>query len=191
MQTHELLAQHYFLDALDFHQRFLTYWESAPRESSRVKSFIDLLMACECMLKSQCIIAYNAEPLSSAYERVKNLGHNIEKLSRNAEITFPSQAHEQARTYFGKFPVGLRYSVDTYHFFFPIIGSPPQNGLSYAHTLGNSIWMHQAEETVKALITWGKMRFCGEIDANIDSIMESETEINTAIARPKINQQKK
>lgn len=183
--THRYLAQHYFLDALDLHSRFRTHWEDQPRRSSRVKTFIDLLMACECMLKSQCIMARITLPIGDAYAQVRVLGHNIHKLSFSAEKAFPSTVHKRAREYFSPFNVGLRYSVDAHEYFFPV-GSPQQaNRPSYRFTLGNKNWMDAAESVVTELIKWGKTEFNGEVDENIEHILHNEVELEAVIREPK------
>ena len=145
---HNLLAQHYFLDSLDLHNRFLQHWEDQPRRSSRVKSFIDLMMACECLLKAQCILSQNLKPLGEAYGQVKKFGHNIDNLSRFAEKSFPMQAHGQSRDYFGQFSVSLRYSAESHHFFNPIENSGPPDRPNYCMTLGNSVWLQGANNVV-------------------------------------------
>ncbi len=189
--AHRSLAAHYFLDALDLHSRFLAHWECQPRKSSRIKSFIDLLMACECMLKSQCVMARTSIPLDQAYAEVKGLGHSIEKLSRSAECTFASPAHEQARLHFSSFGVGLRYSVDAHEYFFPVIGAQSGGRHNYSGTLGNSDWMKAAESVVVELIAWGKAEFTGEVTDEIEDILPNETNIELALRSHQGVQRKK
>lgn len=178
---HRTLAQHYFLDALDLRHRFQVHWEDQPRKSSRVKSFVDLLMACECLLKAKCLLAMKNLPLIDAYLEVKGLGHSINKLADVANAAFPSKAHSRAREHFGKFGVGLRYSVDAHEYFFPM-GKPQKSGRhSYSETLGNATWINSATATVDELIEWGANQFNGYVDDDISTILRVEAEIEAAI----------
>ncbi|UJW82548.1 hypothetical protein [Hydrogenophaga sp. SL48] len=180
--SHNTLAQHYFLDALDLCHRFQAHWEDQPRKSSRVKSFVDLLMACECMLKAQCIVAREHLSLAEAYSEVKGFQHNIKELATAADLAFPSDVHGRACEYFGSFSVSLRYSVDVHEYFFPI-GSPPKSGRKgYDETLGNSVWRNAAVATVNELLEWGKNRFNGEVTDNIADILRSAAEVETVIS---------
>lgn len=52
------LAEHFQRDALDFAARFDLLWEAGPllHKMGRTKSFVDLLMGCECALKCHCFL---------------------------------------------------------------------------------------------------------------------------------------
>ena len=179
--THKILAKHYFLDSLDLFHRFRAHWEEQPRKSSRVKSFVDLLMACECMLKSKCFMAKQHIPLIEAYKEIKTLGHNIERLATVANQTFPSEVNVRACQYFGEFSVGLRYSVDAHEYFFPM-GKPTQSGRRpYSDTLGDTAWIKSASSTVEELIQWGKESFNGEVGDDIEAILNEGMELEAAI----------
>jgi hypothetical protein len=191
MPSHRYLAQHFFLDALDLHFRFRAHWDDQPRKSSRVKSFLDLMMACECLLKAQCIMARIPLPMIQAYAEVKALGHDIHKLSLSAEEVFPSPVHKRARQYFGFFSVGLRYSVDAHEYFFPVGGYQRTNRKSYGSTLGDTNWMHAAENVVSELIEWGKAEFNGEVEADIENILRTEEQLEAAVREPPLRARRK
>lgn len=179
----KLLAQHYFLDSLDLHCRFLRHWEEQPRKSSKVKSFIDLMMACECLLKAQYLLCQTERPLAEAYSHIKKLGHNIVKLSRAAEEIHPLQAHEDSRLYFGQFSVGLRYSAESHHFFFPIKNNATCRP-TFSTTLGNSVWIQGANDVVVALTHWCRPHFTGIVTGNIDEILLEERDIESVMIKP-------
>jgi hypothetical protein len=159
------------------------HWEDQPRRSSRIKSFVDLLMACECMLKAQCIMAKADVPLPDAYRQVKDLGHNITKLAAAAESAWhaPSEVHRRAREYFGSFGVGLRYSVDAHQYFFPLGRKPRSGSKSYHATLGNHGWRCAAEAAVGELLEWGQSQFTGEVTDDIEVIWQSDLDIEAAV----------
>lgn len=182
--SHRTLAQHYFLDALDLHRRFKQHWEDQPRKSSRIKSFVDLMMACECMLKSQCILARSAIPFPKAFAEVRKLAHNVNGLSRVAESAYPSTAQERARRHFGKFAVRLRYSADAYAYFFPVGSKRLGKGASYDETLGDSAWLTAAESVVTDLIEWGRSMFNGEVLDDIEANLLAEQEVELAVNGP-------
>lgn len=178
---HMTLAQHFFLDALDLCERFHAHWEEQPRKSARIKSFVDLLMACECMLKAKCLLARQHLPIAEAHKEVRGLGHDINKLVTAVQMISPSEVNERARKYFGPFSVGLRYSVDSYEYFFPIGGSPRAGRPTYGETLGNACWMSAAIATVEELIVWGRTSFNGEVDDDIESILTASVEVEAAL----------
>lgn len=191
IRAHHSLGQHYFLDALDLHERFRLHWEDQPRKSSRVKSFIDLLMSAECMLKSQCIMARLDAPIVMAYAEVKQLGHSIEKLSHSAHRAFPSSTHARVRQYFGSFDVGLRYSVDAHEYFFPVGGSQQAGRRSYRCTLGDTNWINLAESVVQELIEWGKLEFNGLVEDDIETVLLCDGELESVIQSTKARQRRK
>lgn len=172
--VHKALANHFFLDALDLVSRYRAHWDSQPRQSSRIKSFIDLLMACECILKAQCLLGRGMMPPEEAYQEIRKLGHDIGKLSDSAKTFFPMPAHERAKQQFHRFNVGLRYSVDAHHYFLP----PPSAGQAranlYSATLGSTNWMKESEAIVEELVAWGKEQFNGEIADAIEQILIDE-----------------
>lgn len=179
--AHLALAQHFFLDALDLMFRYRTHWESQPRVSSRVKSFIDLLMACECMLKVQCILGCINTPLVDTYIAIKKNGHSIGKLSDSAQKFFPMPAHARAKRQFSQFSVGLRYSVDAHQYFFPHPGTGRGKPHLYGSTLGSTVWMKESEAIVDEFIAWGVNQFAGEVTSDIEKILEDEELLWSAI----------
>lgn len=181
--THQALAQHFYLDALDLYERFHAHWESQPRKSSRVKSFIDLRMACECMLKAKCVVARQHLPLFEAYKEVKDLGHRIQNLASQAQRAQSSTANERAVEYFDRFGVGLRYSVDAYEYFFPVARRLRDGRRSYASTLGDADWMNEAKAVVVELLEWGSLEFNGEVGDDIEAILLGSEEIEAAIKK--------
>lgn len=177
MSIHHALSQHFYLDALDLLARFETHWDSQPRRSSRVKSFVDLMLACECILKAQCILGRSNHSIEVAYDEVRAMRHDIKRLSESAEGFFPNRAHQLARQYFGLFTVSLRYSLDMHDFFFSPRDPGPGSLPGYEETLGNSVWMSGAKLAVRDLIDWGKPLFSGEITEQIEEILEVDEKI--------------
>lgn len=181
--SHQSLAQHYYLDSLDLVCRFRMHWESQPRRSSRVKSFVDLMMACECILKAMALIERQNLPILEAYNEIKILGHSIKKLATDLEgRRHPStDAIKCSKDVFGRFGVGLRYSVDSHAYFFQISGVRLPGAPTYEETLGSSVWISQACSLVEELLEWGKATFTGEVGGGIKEIIESQQEIENVV----------
>lgn len=75
------IAESYLHDAQDFVKRFDLLWEEMLHKSGRIKSFIDLLMACECVLKAHVAMTREHEQPDIVYRDIRKAGHNIEKLA--------------------------------------------------------------------------------------------------------------
>lgn len=181
---HRTLAHHFYLDALDLRSRHFAHWESQPRKSSRVKSFIDLLMALECILKAQLIMGKRDIPLSQVYLDIKKYGHNIEKMSQAADTVFPMLVHARAKRQFRKFKVSLRYSVDAHQCFFPFPEQSSKKILDYSSTLGNTTWMNESRAIVSELVEWGTGQFAGEVTDDVEIIFQNESLLYRAINTP-------
>ncbi|MDI3514192.1 MAG: hypothetical protein PWP40_1421 [Rhodocyclaceae bacterium] len=75
MSIAHTLAEHFHRDSVDFAQRFDLLWEAGPlmHKLGRIKSFIDLLMACECALKAHGFLGrLNEDPREIYRKRSTN-----------------------------------------------------------------------------------------------------------------------
>src|SRR5258708_6248059 len=91
------LAQHFHRDAVDFSSRFDLLWEAVPlmHKMGRTKTFIDLLMGCECALKCHGFLGHVTEQPRDVYRRIRGFGHNIADLADYATFL-------QDRTYYSQ-----------------------------------------------------------------------------------------
>lgn len=56
VSVHHSIAEYYWLDARDFLSRFDALWDVETHKTGRIKTFVDLLMGCECALKSHLML---------------------------------------------------------------------------------------------------------------------------------------
>ncbi len=75
------VADHYHKDARDFAARFDTLWEDQLHKTGRIKSFVDLVMGCECALKCHVFLGRLDQDPDETYKLIRNAGHNTERLS--------------------------------------------------------------------------------------------------------------
>ncbi len=144
------IANSFFLDATDLLTRYrLTAEYFSVVKSRRVKLFIDLRLAYECILKAH--LAYFDEQTSDRkmlIRKVELFRHNVEKLL--GDITpFLSEHLVQRGQLLNKelalLPISLRYYLDVCDFI------EAQNDHFYA-TVGRDSWMEEFAEFVRVLI---------------------------------------
>ena len=139
---HEL-ADHYFHDSLDFGVRFDQLWEAGPlmHKMGRTKSFIDLLMGCECALKAHGILSHLKDDPRAVYNTIRTRGHRIDQLADYALLLDDRNDYDVLSEGLGEFSVQLRYSLDAYGAFFPWYRDGEVADLDYSATIGNHRWV--------------------------------------------------
>ena len=76
----ERIAENYLSDARDFISRFDYLWEREQHKTGRIKSFTDLLMAFECILKCHAVLSHTSNNPEKVYRSVRRCGHDISRL---------------------------------------------------------------------------------------------------------------
>lgn len=144
------IANSFFLDAIELLTRYrLTTEYFSAIKSRRVKLFVDLRLAYECILKAH--LAYFDEQSSDRkmlIRKVESFRHDIERLLGDI-IPFLSEHLVQRGQLLNKelalLPISLRYYLDVCDFL------EAQNDHYYA-TIGRDSWMEGFAEFVRALI---------------------------------------
>lgn len=133
------VAQDFFEDASDLLLRFdLTFDDFSPIKTRRFKSFVDLRLAYECILKA--VVAYRQprdmerKALIAVVERYK---HNISLLENAILSTDSDRFGVEARgAELDQLPIGLRYALDGKDF-------REAKEIEYCQTIGSDLWLHR------------------------------------------------
>lgn len=141
------VANDFFHDCLDFLHRYrLTVEAFYAIKSKRLKLFLDLRMAAECVLKA--VAAYNlAEDTSreAVIRHVERFSHKIAKLAVGTQACLEPETWASLEPFIEKLdalPVGLRYRLDGSDF-------RELNEEFYYATAGSDEWLDQLYSAVK------------------------------------------
>ena len=148
------VSSHFFHDAADFEVRFRHCYYSkdisfdTPR-SRKVKTFIDLRMGIESILKS-LVVYYESSSKQgkNLVNWIEKFSHNIEKSLNKVEIHLTDQFLNQYRDCLlelHELPIGLRYRLDAWDFH-------DNQEEKYAQTIASQTWMELVYEALKELI---------------------------------------
>ncbi|MGV8897876.1 MAG: hypothetical protein ACOH2B_01350 [Burkholderiaceae bacterium] len=170
------LAEHFHLDAVDFATRFDFLWEAGPlmHKMGRTKTFIDLLMGCECALKAHCFLSHLNEEPSKIYSAVRRLGHKIGDLADYAAFLQDRSEYDRLKSQLANFPIFLRYSLDAYETFFPSFIDREAADLNYSKTIGDNAWVSQVRASLDSLNTSVASQFSGFVTDDIGEIFAHE-----------------
>lgn len=182
ISDHLALAEHYYLDALDFTNRFDFFWERELHKSSRIKSFVDLLMASECVLKAHCVLGLLNQPAEEVYAQIRRYGHKISTLADNAYFLQDRNQYELIHSYLGSFSVDIRYSLDFYDIFFPLQINNRAPTLNYSATVGNNSWVLKVRECLNLLLDPIRNKFTGFVPDEIEAIFAHEVRMKQLVA---------
>jgi hypothetical protein len=90
------VADHYKSDARDFLDRFDILWEAQLHKTGRIKSFVDLLLSCECILKCHIVLGRTSDdPITIEYRNLASPGF-AQWLKRSP--SHPKKAQDQRAT---------------------------------------------------------------------------------------------
>lgn len=141
------VANDFFHDCLDFLHRYtLTGDAFYAIKSKRLKLFLDLRMAAECVLKA--VAAYHLAPDTSreaAIHYVERFSHKIAKLAVDTKARLEPEPWASLEPFIEKLdalPVGLRYRLDGSDF-------RELNEEFYYETVGSDEWLDQLYSAVK------------------------------------------
>jgi hypothetical protein len=170
------VAEHFHRDAVDFADRFDLLWESSNlmHKMGRIKSFVDLLMGCECGLKSHALLSMTDNSPSDAYRKVRSCGHNIEKLASLAAFMPDRCTYENLANNLKELPVHIRYSLNAYETFFPSFFDKESADQNYSATIGNNVWVLNIRESLRILNASVADVFFGEVSMDFDFLLQQE-----------------
>lgn len=170
------IAEHFHRDANDFAARFDALWEhgSLMHKMGRVKSFVDLLMACECSLKSHALLSTPDKTPVDAYRAVRACGHNIGKLASLASYLQDRAPYDYLAGQLVELPVHIRYSLEAYEAFFPAFVERDQAEKNYSATIGCDPWVLKIRKMLGVLLEGISNEFSGEVAMDLVDLIDSE-----------------
>lgn len=171
------VAEHYHRDAIDFAGRFDILWERQTHKTGRIKSFVDLLMSCECVLKSHVFLGRLENDPTDTYILIRRAGHQIAQLADKANFLENRSDYEFLKEELDDFSVFIRYSLDAYETFFPFLPENDEVKLNYSGTIGNNAWVLQVRHCLATLLDKSKSKFSGLVTSDIGAIFVHEEEM--------------
>lgn len=140
----------------------------------RVKSFVDLLMACECSLKSHALLSLPDKTPVEAYRAVRACGHNISKLVPLANYLQDRTPYDYLASQLVELPVHIRYSLEAYEAFFPALVDREQADKNYSATIGCNPWVLEIRKVLGVLMEGISKEFSGEVSMDLVELIDSE-----------------
>lgn len=177
------VADHYYKDARDFAARFDTLWEDQLHKTGRIKSFVDLVMGCECALKCHVFLGRLDQDPDETYRLIRSAGHNAERLSALATFLQDRSLYELVGSKLAPFSVFVRYSLDAYSTFFPAITDWADAPINHAVTIGNNAWVLGVRGDLERLIDSSSPEFSGIVSHDIGAIIQHELEMENFMRR--------
>lgn len=143
------VANDFFHDCIDLLQRYRMIIDHfSGIRSKRLKTFIDLRIAAECLLKSYVAYFKLSElDRGDVIKKIETYGHKITSMAVEAEGFADHQNWASFSPYVAKLdilPVGLRYRLDVFDF-------REVNEVLYYETVGNDAWLYGLHDSLKAL----------------------------------------
>ncbi|GAB7563322.1 hypothetical protein LG202_13610 [Methylobacillus methanolivorans] len=166
------IAESYTQDARDFVKRFDLLREEMLHKSGRIKSFIDLLMACECVLKAHVAMTRESDDPKVVYKAIRKAGHDIEKLAKMASWMHSREIYETLTEKLKSFNVLLRYSFDADQVLFPLFIEWDEAEIHYSSTIGNDLFVVEIRNSIELLIDELNEEFLGVVDPDVWGHME-------------------
>lgn len=171
------IADHYFRDGRDFGERFDLLWEAQLHKTGRIKSFIDLLMGCECALKCHIFMGRKVEEPKAVYVQARKFSHDIGRLADYACYLNDRTSYEFMKERLGPFSVVFRYSLDAYETFFPSAMERGDAPLNYSKSIGNNAWVLEIRECLENLLGSVVNEFSGFVTDDLDVLFAHEQQM--------------
>lgn len=169
------IAEHYHRDGRDFCQRFDLLWEAQLHKTGRIKSFVDLLMGCECALKCHILLSNRDEDPKAVYRKLRT--HNIEQLADCANYLEDRRRYEFLKDRLGPFSVFVRYSLDAYETFFPSAMEREDAPINYTRTIGNTPWVLEVRDSLENLLESTANEFAGFVTDDLATLIDHEQQM--------------
>lgn len=171
------IAEHYTRDACDFAARFDILWEHQLHKTARIKSFLDLQMACECALKAHVALGRLNDDPKEVYTLIRRSGHQIAALANLANLNVDRGTYDELAARLQDFSVFLRYSLDAYGTFFPYYIERHEARLHYGKTIGNNAWVLQVRSLLNTLLESALNATAGYATDDIEAIIDHELQM--------------
>jgi len=188
MKTLPISVQHsvadfYHKDARDFASRFDTLWEDQLHKTGRIKSFVDLVMGCECALKSHVFLSNLDRDPDETYRQIRRAGHSSKQLSELAAFLPDRSLYKRVGSKLAPFSVFMRYSLDAYSTFFPALSDWADAPINHTATVGNNTWVLGVRDDLEQLIDSSSPEFTGLVSSDIAAIIQNEQDLEAFMRR--------
>lgn len=171
------IAEHYAQDARDFAERFDILWEKQLHKTGRIKSFVDLMMACECGLKAHVALGRVSEDPAEVYKMIRRASHRIEPLAQAATLLSDRSTYDELTSRLDSFSVFIRYSLEAYDTFFPLLVERDDAKLNYSQTVGNNRWVLEVRRLLEPLLASVSEELAGFVTDDIKEIFAHERQM--------------
>ena len=171
------IAEHYTRDALDFAARFDILWENQLHKTGRIKSFVDLHMACECALKAHVALGRLNDDPKEVYTSIRRAGHQVAVLGKLAALNEDRSTYDELAARLQEFSVFFRYSLDAYETFFPSYVERHEAKLNYGKTIGNNAWVLEVRSSLDPLLHSANKATAGFVTGDIEAIITHERQM--------------
>lgn len=179
------IAEHFAEDARDYVERFDLTWEPLTSKTARIKSFVDLMMACECALKAHIAIGHESDDPHEIYSQIRRAGHQIDRLAALANFMENRSVYEEVSSRLANLSVFVRYSLDSYDLFFPLTCDWEETKVVYSATIGSDPWIRKLRSQIQQLIDPLNDELGGLVSNDLNAIFLNEaalTELLQAFA---------
>lgn len=184
------MAMHYHHDAREFAQRFDFMRERQTSKTGRTKSFVDLIMGCESVLKAHILLGHKDIEPSAAYEHCRTPGHSIAKLADQATYCIDRTNYDFLKTQLSPFRVAIRYSLDTYGSLFPLCYERSGSDIDYSRTIGNTTWVSEIRACLELLLDAARPELTGFVAFDFSESIAVE-KILTELLKPENQRSRK
>lgn len=164
MKQHQLeIANDFYWDCVDLYQRYkLSIDTLSTRKSGRLKCFIDLRIAYECIMKAG-VVYYDKskKDRKDLIQMVQSYKHNTDRLEKNVIQFLPEELRSEIEFFsegIKNLPISLRYRLDTMDYIDALENE-------YYKTVGQDDWMDHFAELV------------GNISEHIGNLLNSHSRI--------------
>jgi hypothetical protein len=144
------LAVYFLTDSKDFLSRYIKLEESATHIGLRTKLVVELMFSLECALKSLFILETNLSE-KEAYQKIKKLSHNIEKIIDNLTEESKVVFNEKITIDYQNYKVYQRYIFESEMAFREEIGTL---GQSYYNTINSPLWRKSFYDQIQMFIEY-------------------------------------
>ena len=171
------VAEHYHHDASDFLDRFDILRDAQLTKTGRIKNFVDLLMGCECALKSHVFLSQLDASPALRYKKVRGASHSIDKLATMASYMADRKHYDFLKEHLQDVSVYIRYSLDAYETFFPFFEEYQYAKINHSSTIGNYTWVSEIRACLTSMLESSNHEFTGLVTPDFGTIIEHEKEI--------------
>jgi len=171
------IAEHYQRDARDFLERFDILWEAQLHKTGRMKSFVDLLLACECTLKCHIVLGRLGDDPCAVYQGVREYRHDIGRLAGAATYLQDKTLYSEVGKRLAPFSVFIRYSLDAYETFFPSALDRADARIDYSASIGKHPWVLECRGMVSSLLDETYSEFDGFVTDDLSALWQHELDM--------------